>query len=335
METTMATNKKKVLHTDSMAKAGLALLQARDDIETFSFPHLSQGEEYHAFLKQHGPVEATILGSTRFGTSEHTLAPQVRVIARIGVGYDAIDIPTLTKAGVPVMIAGTANSPSVAEQAMTFMLTLAKKGPELSALVKEGRWADRLAAHNVAVDLFEKTVLVVGFGRIGTRTAKRCQAMEMNVLIYDPYVKPEIIKAAGCEPVTKLADGVARADFVTIHCPKTPETVGMFNADIFKKMKRTAYLVNTARGGIVDEKALHAALSDGTLPAAALDVFDREPPDPENPLLKLPNLIAAPHIAGVTAESMERMSIQAAQNVLSVFDGKPRKENAINPEVWA
>jgi D-3-phosphoglycerate dehydrogenase len=175
---------------------------------------------------------------------------------------------------------------------------------------------------------------LVGFGRIGTRTAKRCLAMEMTVLVYDPYVKPEVIKAAGCEPVADLDAALPRADFITIHCPKTPETIGMINADRMKKMKRTAYLVSTARGGIIDEKALYAALSDGTLPAAGLDVFDREPPDPENPLFKLPNVVLAPHIAGVTAEAMQRMAVEAAKNVLSVFDGAPRKENAVNPEVF-
>lgn len=232
------------------------------------------------------------------------------------------------------MIAGTANSPSVAEHAMYFMLTLARKGPELSALVKENRWPQRLVPQFVSNDMFGKTVLIVGFGRIGTRTAKRCQAMEMTVLVYDPYVKAETIKAAGCEPLSSLDAGIPRADFITIHCPKTPESLGMINAARMKAMKRTAYLVSTARGGIVDEKALHAALTDGTLPAAALDVFDKEPPDADNPLFKLPNLICSPHIAGVTAEAMERMSEQAALNVLSVFDGAPRKENAVNPQVF-
>ncbi len=330
----MATNKKKVLYTSSMGKDGVAILKAREDVEAIPFPYMSQDAAYQAILREHAPVDATILGPTRFGASELAAAPQIKVIARTGVGYDAIDIPAMTKGGVPVMIAGTANSPSVAEQAMTFMMTLAKKGPELTALVKENRWADRLKPEYVAVDLYQKTVLIIGFGRIGTRTAKRCLAMEMTVLIYDPYVKSDAIKTAGCEPVANLDDAVARADFISIHCPKTPETIGMFNTARLKKMKRTAYLVCTARGGIIDEKALHAALTDGTLPAAALDVFEREPPEPDNPLLKLPNLIAAPHIAGVTAEAMERMAIQAAQNVLSVFDSKPIKENAINPEVW-
>lgn len=330
----MATNKKKVLFTDSMGRAGREILAARPDVEAIPFPNLAQDEEYRAILKKHAPVHATILGGTRFRGAELDAAGTMEVVARVGVGYDAIDIPGMTSAKVPVMIAGTANSPSVAEHAMSFMLTLARKGPELSALVKEGRWGQRINPEMITTDLFEKTVLIIGFGRIGTRTAKRCQAMEMQVLVFDPYVPAEKIKAAGCEPVTNLDAALPRADYVTIHCPKTPETVGMFGAKQLKAMKPTAYLVSTARGGIIDEPALHAALTDGTLPAAALDVFDREPPDPANPLFKLPNLLASPHIAGVTAEAMERMSAEAAKNVLSVFDGAPRKENAINPEVF-
>lgn len=330
----MATNKKKVLFTDSMGKAGVALLATRGDVEGIPFPNMSQDEEYRAILTKHGPVHGTILGGTRFRKAELDAAGGMEVVARVGVGYDAIDIPAMTAAKVPVMIAGTANSPSVAEHAVSFMLTLARKGPELTALVKEGRWAERMRPEMITTDLFEKTVLIIGFGRIGTRTAKRCQAMEMNVLVYDPYVPAEKIKAAGCEPVSNLDAALPRADFVTIHCPKTPESVGMFGAKQIKAMKPTAYLVSTARGGIIDEAALHTALTDGTLPAAALDVFDREPPDPANPLFKLPNLIASPHIAGVTIEAMDRMSVEAVKNVFAVFDGAPRKENAINPEIY-
>ncbi|MEZ5854002.1 MAG: hydroxyacid dehydrogenase [Hyphomicrobiaceae bacterium] len=330
----MTTNKKRVLYTDSMGKGGIEILKARDDVEAIPFNYFMKGAEYQALLREKAPVAAVILGGTPFAPAEYDAAGAIEVVARTGVGYDAIDIPGMTERKVPVMIAGTANSPSVAEQAMTFMLTLARKGPQLTALVAEGRWADRLKPQNVAVDLFEKTVLIIGFGRIGTRMAKRCQAMEMTVLVYDPYIKPEVIKAAGCEPVANLDAAIPMADFITIHCPKTPESIGMINAARMKAMKRTAYLVSTARGGIVDEKALHAALTDGTLPAAALDVFDREPPDPENPLFKLPNIVLSPHIAGVTAEAQERMSIEAAKNVLSVFDGAPRKENAVNPEVF-
>jgi D-3-phosphoglycerate dehydrogenase len=328
------TNKKRVLHTDTMGKSGLAILKKREDVEAIPFSNFISPADYQAMLKQHAPVSGVILGGTSFGAAEQKAAGQLQVIARTGVGYDAIDIPAMTKAKVPVMIAGTANSPSVAEHAMYFMLTLARKGPELSAMVKENRWKERMKPEYVSSDMFEKTVLVIGFGRIGSRQAKRCQAMECKVLVYDPYVKPEAIKAAGCEPVANLDEALPRADFITIHCPKTPETIGMFNLKRMKAMKRTAYLVSTARGGIIDEKDLHTALSDGTLPAAALDVFDKEPPDADNPLFKLPNLICSPHIAGVTNEALERMAQQAALNVLSVFDGSPRKENAVNPEVF-
>ena len=229
------------------------------------------------------------------------------------------------------MVAGSANSPSVAEQAMFMMLTLAKRGAELHAMVKDDTWNE--PAGGLPFDLYGKTVLIVGFGRIGTRSAKRCQAMEMNVLVYDPYKPAAEIKAAGCEPVTDLDAALPRADFVTIHCPKTPETVGMFNAARLARMKPTAYLVNTARGGIIDEPALHAALTARKLAGAGLDVFEEEPTPADNPLLKLPNVIMAPHMAGVTVEAVDRMGQQTARNILSALDGKPIRENVINQDV--
>src|SRR5439155_23430174 len=136
-----------------------------------------------------------------------------------------------------------------------------------------------------------------------TRSAKRCQAMEMKVLVYDPYKPAADIKAAGCEAVTDLDAALPRADFVTIHCPKTPETAGMFNAARLARMKPSAYLVNTARGGIVVEEALHDALVSGKLAGAGLDVFEQEPPPLGHALFELPNVIIAPHVAGVTREA--------------------------------
>jgi D-3-phosphoglycerate dehydrogenase len=137
----------------------------------------------------------------------------------------------------------------------------------------------------------------------------------------------------GYEPVQDLDAAVARADFITIHCPKTPETVGMFNAARLARMKKSAFIVNTARGGIIDEKALHDALSQNRIAGAALDVFDQEPTPQDNPLLSLPNFIAAPHVAGVTREAVDRMAIVAVQNILSVLDGKPIRDNVVNKEV--
>jgi D-3-phosphoglycerate dehydrogenase len=158
--------------------------------------------------------------------------------------------------------------------------------------------------------------------------------MEMNVIVYDPYVAAESVRTAGYEPVSDLDGVLPRADFVTIHCPRTAETVGMFGTARLQRMKKTAYLVNTARGGIIDEAALHAALTGGTIAGAGIDVLDAEPPPPDHPLLELANVVTSPHMAGVTRESIDRMAVQAAYNVLSVFDGKPIRQNAVNPEVF-
>jgi len=283
-------------------------------------------------LKQQAPVHGVALGATRFGEPELEASGDMKVVTRIGVGFDAVDVLALSRRKVPLMVAGSANSPSVAEQALFMMLTLAKRAVEMHACVKDNKWAARLGM--LPYDLFGKTVLLIGFGRIGTRTAKRCLAMEMNVLVFDPYKDAAAIKAAGCEPVSDLDAALPRADFVSIHCPKTPETIGMFSAARLRRMKPTAYLINTARGGIVDEPALYDALVSGRLAGAGLDVFEQEPPPAGHSLFSLPNVIMAPHVAGVTLEAVERMSEQTARNILSVLDGDPVRQNVINQEIF-
>ena len=325
------TNKKKILITESFSQKGRALLGERDDIEMIEFPNMISAGEFEAMLKQHAPVHGVALGATRFGEPELNASGDMKVVTRIGVGYDAVDVPALSRRKVPLMVAGTANSPSVAEQALFMMLTLAKRSTEMHAIVKDGTWGYRLG--KLPFDLYGKTVLIIGFGRIGTRTAKRCQAMEMQVQVYDPYKPMADIKAAGCEPVSELDIALPRADFVSIHCPKTPETVGMFNAARLKLMKPAAYLINTARGGLIDEKALHEALVSGKLAGAGLDVFEHEPPPVGHSLLGLPNVILAPHVAGVTREAVDRMSEQTARNILSALDGEPIRQNVINHDV--
>jgi D-3-phosphoglycerate dehydrogenase / 2-oxoglutarate reductase len=329
----MATNKKKIFVTQTLSRGARALLTQRDDIELVEFPNLISAKDFEAMLKQHAPVHGVALGATRFGEPELDASGDMKVVTRIGVGYDAVDVPALSRRKVPLMVAGAANSPSVAEAALFMMLTLAKRAQELHACVRDNKWADRLGI--LPFDLFGKTVLIVGFGRIGTRTAKRCLAMEMNVLVYDPYKAAADVKAAACEPVTDLDAALPRADFVSIHCPKTPETNGMFNAARLAKMKRTAYLINTARGGLVDEKALYDALKSGGLAGAGLDVFEQEPPPAGHSLFELPNVITAPHVAGVTVEAVDRMSEQTARNILSVLDGDPIRQNVINQDVLA
>jgi D-3-phosphoglycerate dehydrogenase len=327
----MASNKKKILITQTMAAGGRALLTARDDIELIEFPNLISAPDFEALLKQHAPVQGVALGATRFGETELEAARDMKVVTRIGVGFDAVDVPALSRRKVPLMVVGIANSPSVAEQALFMMLMLAKRANELHALVRDGQWSTRLG--KLPYDLFGKTLLIIGFGRIGTRTAKRCHAMEMNVLVYDPYKPAAEIRSAGYEAIIDLDATLARADFVSIHCPKTPETIGMFNSARLKRMKPSAYLINTARGGIIEEAALYDALTAGRLAGAGLDVFSQEPPLVPNPLFELPNVIIAPHVAGVTVEAVDRMSEQTARNILSALDGVPIRENVINQDV--
>jgi D-3-phosphoglycerate dehydrogenase len=322
------TNRKRLLLPDSMARAGWQLLEGREDVEGVSYPVGVRGAKLHEYL---GDAHGIALSVTPFSDPELDAGPALEVVARIGVGYDAVDVPALTRRRIPLMVAGTANSVSVAEQAMFLMLALAKRGAELASIVHEGRWGER--HRTLTVDLYGKTLLVVGFGRIGTRIARRCNALEMNVVVYDPYVPAESIRAAGCEPAADLDAAVARADFITIHCPKTQETTGLFDGKRLARMKPSAYLVNTARGGIVDEAALHAALTKGTIAGAGLDVFDEEPTPVANPLLKLPNLVVSPHMAGVSREAVDRMAVATVRNMLSVIDGAPIKENVVNPEV--
>ena len=327
----MATNKKKLLITESMSPLGWALFQERDDIDTIQFSNLISSADFNALLATEAPVHGVALGATPFGQRELDTAREMKVVARIGVGYDAIDVAALDRHKVPLMVVGTANSPSVAEQALFMMLTLAKRGVELHALVRDGRWASRLGA--LPFDLYGKTVLIVGFGRIGTRTARRCLAMEMRVLVYDPYRSADDIRTAGCEPVSDLDAALPQADFVSLHCPKTRETIGLFDADRLGRMKPTAYLINTARGGIVVESALYDALVNDRIAGAGLDVFEQEPPPLGHALFALPNVVIAPHVAGVTHEALDRMGLQTARNILSVLDGNPIRDNVINQGV--
>lgn len=324
----MATNRRKVMVPHTMGAEGVDLLSARDDIETITY-QATIGQA--ALLPMLNDIAGIALAGTPYRQTEIEASPAMQVVARIGVGYDTVEVPPLTARRVPLMVAGTANSTSVAEQAFHLMIALAKQHEALDRLVRDGRWGDRHGG--LPMELSGKTVVIVGFGRIGTRLARRCLAFDMQVLIYDPYVDPAAIRAAGCEPVADLDAALTRADFVSIHCPKNPETVGMFNASRLAKMKPSAYLVNTARGGIIDERALHAALTAGQIAAAGLDVFAAEPTPQDNPLLKLQNVVASPHMAGVTTEAVAAMAVQTAKNILSVLDGRPIRENVINKEV--
>ncbi|MBC7636235.1 MAG: hydroxyacid dehydrogenase [Acetobacteraceae bacterium] len=324
----MTANRKKLLLPTEMARAGWAVLDGRDDIEAVAFSPETSEAELHAEL---ATASGIALWGRPFRAVDVTAAPNLQAVARIGVGYDAVDVPALSAAGIPLLTAGIANSISVAEQALFFMFHLAKVGAEMDAVVKEGRWEDRYSRK--LFDLAGRKLLIAGFGRIGTRLAARCLALEMQVFVHDPYIAQDAIVARGCVAAPDLEAILPEMDVVSIHCPKSPTSIGMFDAARLALMKPSAWLINTARGGIVDEPALHAALVEGRLAGAGLDVFLDEPTPADNPLLRLPNVIAAPHMAGVTQEALDRMAVASVRNLLSVIDGHPNVDNVINKDV--
>ena len=319
-------NRKIVMVPVSFGLEGLAVLEERADIDVVLYEPSIAPAELHEQLRE---VSGIALSFTKFGRAALDAAPHLQVAARIGVGFDTVDVPALTARGVPLMVVGEANSRSVAEHAVFFIFALAKRVQDMDRRVRQGLGHDRKGG--LPGEVFGKTVLVVGFGRIGSRTAPRCKALGMDVLVFDPYVPADRVRDAGYEPVADLEQAIARADFITLHCPKNTETIGLFDAARLARMKRGAVLINTARGGIVDELALAHALASGHLAGAGLDVYDPEPPDPSHPLLQMENVLSSPHMAGVTVESMAAMAVATANNIIGVFDGTPNRDNVVDP----
>jgi D-3-phosphoglycerate dehydrogenase len=255
----------------------------------------------------------------------------LRMVAKHGVGYDNIAVAALTARRIPCAVAAGANRVAVAEHAIMMLLELAKAARAQDAAVRAGDWAFR--DRRAAIELFEKTLLLVGFGRIGREVARRAAAFGMRILAHDPLLPAKAIRAAGAEPAPALGDALAQADAVSLHLPLTPATRHLIDAAALARLRPDAILINTARGGLVDEAALAEALACGALRGAGIDAFAEEPPPPDHPLLRLPNVLLSPHSAGVSREAALRMALQSADNVLAALAGRLDPAVVINPEV--
>ncbi len=321
------TNKKRVLVIQPLHAKGIAILEARDDVEIVHCDSIDENEiaeaarDVHAFTVRTARITRRIID----------MAPDLMAVSRHGVGYDAVDLETLNERGIPLCIAVHSNMVSVAEQAMAMLLALAKDVFRYDRVARQDNWRDRYPVRGF--DLESKKLLIVGFGRIGSRVAKRANGFDMEVFAYDPYVDDAMIRAGGAEPISDYNAVLGDMDAVAVHCMKTAETTNMFATPQFRAMKPTACIVNCARGGIIDEAALHNALTSGEIRSAGIDVLVDEPSSADHPLFTLDNVILSPHIAGVTIESTERMAIQTVDNVLRVFDGRPDTECIVNTQV--
>lgn len=252
-------------------------------------------------------------------------AKNLKIIGRAGVGVDNIDIATATQHGIVVVNAPGGNTISTAEHAIALMLAAARKIPQADRSVKEGKWERKKF---MGIELRGKTAGVIGLGRVGFEVAKRCKALEMNVVAFDPYVPKERAEQIGVK-LTDLDTLLSISDVITIHVPRTKETIGLIGKEQFKKMKDGVIVINAARGGIVDENALYEAITNGKVFAAGIDVYEREPPDSNNPLLKLENVVTTPHIAASTREAQLNVGMIIAEDVVNLSKGLPVR-NAVN-----
>jgi len=264
------------------------------------------------------PTDAIISRAMPVTAEVIELAGQLKVISKYGVGVDNIDVAAATKRGVMVMRTYAANARSVSELALGMMLILLKRIFALDASLRAGRWEKTSAP---GTELTGKHLGIVGCGAIGSDLARLSRAFAMPLTIYDPYIAAASVPAEA-ERVSRLELLLERADIVSLHCPLTAETHGMISAPQFKRLKPTALLINAARGAVVDESALVAALTTGRLAGAGLDAFTKEPPDPASPLWTLPNVVVTPHVGGSTKEAMTRVALQAVKNVFTILDGE-------------
>lgn len=286
-----------------------------------------------ATLRREVPdVEGILVRTAELPASVIEAGARLKVIARHGVGYDNIDLAAATRKGVVVAITPRANALSVAEHVLALMFALAKRIVEYDPATRANRWEVRNSY--AAVDLAGKTLGILGMGRIGSLVCRKAKyGLDMEVLAYDPLIPAPTMEQAGARVVSSVREVLASADVVTVHVPSTPQTQGLIGEPELKLMKSTAFLINTARGPLVDEAALVAALREKRIAGAGLDVFDPEPPAADNPLFGLANVILTPHSAALTAECVMRMATHAAQAIVEVLEGR-RPEGVVNPDVY-
>lgn len=302
----------KVLLADGLEENGQEILRQTADVEDRS------GVSADELLKIIGEYDALIVrGRTKVTEAVLKAGGNLKVVGRAGVGVDNIDLTAAKHHSVKVVNSPLATTVAVAELTMALMLSLVREIPRADAAMKSGQW---LKKELEGVELYQKTLGVIGFGRIGKAVAARATAFEMDVRVCDPLITPAGIQLSSCDPAS-LEELLAASDFLTLHVPLSLTTRGMIGAEQFQIMKRGVYLIDTARGGVVDETALLDALETGQVAGAALDVFATEPPG-QTLLVSHPRVIATPHIGAQTVEAQQRAAEDIATEILAALRGE-------------
>ena len=278
-------------------------------------------------INQLKDVDAIGLRTSKINSKILQNCKNLKIVSRHGVGYDNVDLDFLNSNNQALAITGTSNAVSVAEHVMTMFLYLAKRINKSDKLVREGNFKNKRSLGNF-FELYKKNILILGFGRIGQAVAKRCYGFESNILIYDPYVDRQYIENHNYRKID-LDEGINLADFITIHMPINKETKNLISIEKFNLMKKECIIVNTARGGIINEKDLASSLINKQIYGAGLDVFAKEPPSDNNPLLKNKKVLLSPHAATFTKECTSNMAVQTAQNVVDFFENRLNKQMVV------
>ena len=322
--------KPKVYVTRELPERGLKIIKERFDAEVW--PEYAPPPKKTIIEKVKDVDALATLLSDKIDAEVLDAAPKLKMIAQLAVGFDNVDVQEATKRGIYVSNTPEVLTDTTADFAWALLMTLARRVVEADRYVRTGKW--KVGWHPAMLqgrDVYGATIGIVGAGRIGYAVAKRATGFSMKILFYDVIPRPEMEKDFGAKKVD-LDTLLKQSDFVSIHVPLMKETHHLINAEKLRLMKKTAYLINNSRGPVVDEKALYDALNEGRIAGAGLDVFEQEPTPLDNPLLKLDNVVVAPHISSASYETRSKMAEMVADNLIAFFEGK-KPPNLVNPDV--
>ena len=315
---------KKILVIQPIHEAGIKLLESNPNYE-FEVVENFDAEFLKSKIKD---CDGASIRTAKLTSDVIEAANNLKIISRHGVGYDNIDLEASKKNNLTLAITATANAVAVAEHVMFMLLNISKRKNMYDDTVKSGKFSDRNKLPKT-VELWSKNILIAGFGRIGQALIKRCLGFEMNVFVYDPFVSKDVIEKLGGIKVESMEDACKDMDAISLHIPLNDKTKNIINYDLLKTMKNNCIIINAARGGIVNEVDLDKALNEDLIFGAGLDVFEIEPPEANNPLLKNDKVFLSPHTASFTEECMTRMGKETVQNIIDFFDEKLEKSKIV------
>ena len=308
---------KKILIIQPIHEAGIELLKNNINYEF----EIIEDTEISSLKSKIVNCDAVSIRTAKLPAEAINVTKNLQIISRHGVGYDNIDLKSSKDKNITIAITAKANAIAVAEHVMFLLLSISKRKNMYDDSVKTGKFNERNRLPKT-VELWNKNILIAGFGRIGKAFIKRCLGFEMNVFVYDPFVSSDVIENIGGKKVENLEDSIKKMDAVSLHVPLTEKTKNLINYELLKTMKKNCIIINAARGGIVNEFDLDRALNENLIFGAGIDVFEKEPPDVNNPLLKNDKVFLSPHTAAFTEECMTRMGIETIQNIIDFFDNK-------------